>query len=107
MDWLIYYASWSLLLCGAFFCAVGGLGILRLPDFYSRQHAAGITDTLGASLVLIGLMLQAGLSLVCIKLGMILLFLLFTSPVATHTIAQAALQSGLKPKVADPEGDDA
>ena len=104
MDMLIYYASWFLLLCGAFFCAVGGLGILRLPDFYS-QHAAGITDTLGAALVLIGLMLQAGLSLVCIKLVMILLFLLFTSPVATHTIAQAALQSGLKPELAEKEGD--
>jgi multicomponent Na+:H+ antiporter subunit G len=105
MDILIYYTSWLLLLCGAFFCAVGGLGILRLPDFYSRQHAAGITDTLGAALLLIGLILQAGLSLVGIKLVMILLFLLFTSPVATHTIAQAALQSGLKPKLAEKERD--
>lgn len=63
MDSIIHYASWFLLSTGAFFCAVGGLGILRLPDFYSRQHAAGITDTLGSSLVLIGLMLQSGLSL--------------------------------------------
>ncbi len=99
MDSALHYASWFLLASGAFFCVVGGLGILRLPDFYSRQHAAGITDTLGSSLLLIGLMLQSGLSLNAAKLVMILLFLISTSPVATHAIAQAAKQSGLKPKV--------
>ena len=99
MDLIIYYASWALLSCGAFLCAVGGLGVLRLPDFYSRQHAAGITDTLGAAFVLIGLMLQSGFTLNAVKLVMILVFLLLTSPVATHAIAQAAKQSGLKPKV--------
>ncbi len=103
MEVIIYYASWFFLLCGAVFCAIGGLGILRLPDFFSRQHAAGITDTLGASLVLIGLMLEGGLSLITIKLMTILLFLLLTSPVATHAIAQAALQSGLKPQLTNEE----
>ena len=99
MEIIIYYASWALLSCGAFLCAVGGLGVLRLPDFYSRQHAAGITDTLGAAFVLIGLTLQSGFTLNAAKLVMILVFLLLTSPVATHAIAQAAKQSGLKPKV--------
>ena len=103
MDLIIYYASWALLSCGAFLCAVGGLGVLRLPDFYSRQHAAGITDTLGAAFVLIGLMLQSGFTLNAVKLVMILVFLLLTSPVATHAIAQAAKQSGLKPKVSAEE----
>ena len=103
MEIIIYYASWALLSCGAFLCAVGGLGALRLPDFYSRQHAAGITDTLGAAFVLIGLMLQSGFTLNAAKLVMILLFLLLTSPVATHAIAQAAKQSGLKPKVSAEE----
>ena len=103
MDLIIYYASWALLSCGAFLCAVGGLGVLRLPDFYSRQHAAGITDTLGAAFVLIGLMLQSGFTLNAAKLVMILVFLLLTSPVATHAIAQAARQSGLKPKVSAEE----
>ena len=103
MDLIIYYASWALLSCGAFLCAVGGLGVLRLPDFYSRQHAAGITDTLGAAFVLIGLMLQSGFTLKAAKLVMILVFLLLTSPVATHAIAQAAKQSGLKPKVSAEE----
>ena len=101
MDAVLHYASWTLLASGAFFCAVGGLGILRLPDFYSRQHAAGITDTLGSALILIGLMLQSGLSLNAAKLVMILLFLISTSPVASHAIAQAAKQSGLKPKVVE------
>lgn len=103
MDIIIYYASWALLSCGAFLCAVGGLGVLRLPDFYSRQHAAGITDTLGSAFVLIGLMLQSGFTLNAAKLVMILVFLLLTSPVATHAIAQAAKQSGLKPKVSAEE----
>ena len=99
MDLIVYYASWALLACGAFLCAIGGLGILRLPDFYSRQHAAGITDTLGSAFVLIGLMLQSGFSLNAAKLVMILIFLILTSPVATHAIAQAARQSGLEPQV--------
>ena len=103
MDLIIYYASWALLSCGAFLCAVGGLGVLRLPDFYSRQHAAGITDTLGSAFVVIGLMLQSGFTLSAAKLVMILVFLLLTSPVATHAIAQAAKQSGLKPKVSAEE----
>ena len=103
MDLIIYYASWALLSCGAFLCAVGALGVLRLPDFYSRQHAAGITDTLGSAFVLIGLMLQSGFTLNAAKLVMILVFLLLTSPVATHAIAQAAKQSGLKPKVSAEE----
>lgn len=103
METIIYYASWALLSCGAFLCAVGGLGILRLPDFYSRQHAAGITDTLGSAFVLIGLMLQSGFTLNAAKLVMILIFLILTSPVATHAIAQAAKQSGLKPQVTTEE----
>ena len=103
MDLIIHYASWALLSCGAFLCAVGALGVLRLPDFYSRQHAAGVTDTLGSAFLLIGLMLQSGFTLNAAKLVMILVFLLLTSPVATHAIAQAAKQSGLKPKVSAEE----
>ena len=61
MDFL-NIASWGLLLAGSFFCIVGGIGLIRLPDFFARIHGAGITDTLGASLVLAGLMVQAGLT---------------------------------------------
>jgi multicomponent Na+:H+ antiporter subunit G len=76
---------------------VGGVGVLRMPDFFTRLHAAGITDTLAAGLVLIGLMFQGGFSQVTIKLVLILIFLLFTSPTSSHALAKAALADGLQP----------
>ena len=93
--------SWVLLMIGSLLVITGALGMLRLPDFYTRMHAAGITDTLGADLILLGLMVQAGLSLVTVKLLLIGAFLFFTSPTSTHAIANAAFTSGLKPRVAD------
>ena len=90
-----------LMVAGAFFALVGGIGLIRLPDFYTRMHAAGITDTLGAGLVLIGLMFSGGLSLATVKLVMILTVLLLTSPTAGHAVARAALVNGLRPKLAE------
>ena len=90
-------ASWACLLLGSFFCIVGGIGLLRLPDFYTRMHGVGITDTLGAGLLLVGLMLQGGLSMVTVKLFLILLLVFLTGPASTHAVAKAALTSGLKP----------
>lgn len=89
--------SWVLLLAGSFFIVSGSLGLLRLPDVYSRMHAAGVTDTLGTGLFLGGLMVQGGLTLVTVKLLMILGFILFTSPTSTHALANAAFSSGAKP----------
>ncbi|MFQ5994378.1 MAG: monovalent cation/H(+) antiporter subunit G [Acidiferrobacterales bacterium] len=89
--------SWASLLAGGFLGVVGGVGILRFPDLFTRMHAAGITDTLGAALILIGLMLQAGWSLITAKLVLILIFLLFTSPTSTHTLAKAAIHGKLRP----------
>ena len=97
MEILVDIASWALLVSGGGFCVIGGLGLLRLPDVYARMHAAGITDTLGAGLVLAGLMLQGGLSLVTVKLFLILVFLLFTSPTSTYALANAAYRRGLAP----------
>jgi multicomponent Na+:H+ antiporter subunit G len=94
-------ASWILLMAGAFFCVVGGIGLHRLPDFFSRMHGAGITDTLGAGLVIFGLVLQAGFTLVAVKLLFILGLLWLTSPTATHAIAKAARASGLEPLTGD------
>lgn len=90
--------SWLLILGGGFFSVVGGVGIVRLPDFFTRLHGGGITDTLGAGMILVGLMLQAGFSLALFKLIMILGLLLVTSPTACHALAQAALAEGLQPK---------
>lgn len=83
---------------GGFLCISGGVGLFRFPDFFTRMHAASVTDTMGSGLVLIGLMLQAGLQwLVIAKLIFIMLFIFFTSPTASHALAKAALHAGLKP----------
>lgn len=89
--------SWALLVGGSIFAVIGGLGLLRLPDVYARMHATGITDTLGAGLILAGLMVQAGFTQVTIKLILILVFLLYTSPTSTFALANAAYSRGLKP----------
>jgi multicomponent Na+:H+ antiporter subunit G len=91
---------------GAFFCLVGGIGLVRMPDFYTRMHGASVTETLGAGFMLIGLMLQAGLTLVAVKLAMIGLLILFASPTATHALAKAALGSGLKPRLGKQPSDE-
>lgn len=97
MDLYIEIVSWALLLGGSFFLLIGAIGVLRMPDLYTRSHAAGITDTMGAILILFGLMVQGGFTLVTAKLLMILLFLLFTSPAASHALGNTAWSSGLKP----------
>ena len=95
--------SWICLVAGGALCAIGALGLVRMPDFYTRMHAASITDTVGAALMLCGMLLQAGYSLVSVKLLMIGLLLLFTSPTATHALAKAARARGLEPLLAPGE----
>ncbi len=89
--------SWVLIGIGSIFLVIGGVGLLRLPDMYTRMHAAGITDTMGAGMLVAGLIVQGGFSLVTVKLVLILVFIFFTSPTATHAVAKAALSSRLKP----------
>ena len=88
-------ASWVLLAGGAIFCVIGGVGVIRMPDFYTRTHAASIPDTMGAGMVLLGLMLQGGGWIVTVKLGFVLFLLLLTSPTAGHALIKAAYASGL------------
>ena len=97
MTALLDTLSWVLLTLGGLSVLIGGIGALRMPDLYTRMHAASVTDSLGAILVLTGIMLQAGLSLATIKLAAILLFLLLTSPTASNALASAALLAGKKP----------
>jgi len=111
--------SWICIVGGAFFCVVGGLGLVRLPDFYTRGHAAGVTDTMGAGLMLLGLMFQTegvdvaalghalaaldghhvadAIDLNLFKLLGIMAFLLITSPTSGHALGKAAFTQGLKP----------
>ena len=87
---------------GAFLVLSGGLGVLRFPDFFARMHAASITDTLAASLILLGLAFQIEPNLlVHSKLLFIFLFLMVTSPTAAHALAKSALHGGLDPNAND------
>ena len=107
MNLLIDIASWALLIAGSFMVIVGGIGLVRMPDFFTRLHPSGLIDTMGAALIVAGLILQAGFTQTSIKLALVVVFLLFTSPTATHAVAQAALARGLKPwtKAAHEEDD--
>lgn len=97
--------SWSEMLAGAFlvlggfFVLVGGVGMLRMPDLYTRMHAASVTETLGTMLVMLGLIILTGWTLASFKLFAILLFLLFTGPVASYAVANTALIAGVKPRL--------
>ena len=84
-------------LAGGYFLVVGGLGLVRLPDLYTRMHAAGVGDTLGVGLLMVGFMFLVDPGGVTLKLALVLLLLLLTGPVATHALAKAALHGGLRP----------
>ncbi len=86
-----------LLFIGCFFIVVASIGIIRFPDFYSRMHPAGKSDTLGQLLILSGLIVYEGFSLVSIKLLIIIIFIFIANPTATHSVAKAAYMGGVKP----------
>ena len=85
------------LLAGAAFLVIGAIGLVRLPDFFTRIHATGVIDTMGAGLVLAGLVILAGWALPAVKLALILGFMLLTGPTAAHALAKAALHGRLDP----------
>jgi multicomponent Na+:H+ antiporter subunit G len=97
--------SWVLLSLGGACVLIGGIGGLRLPNFYTRIHPASLTDTMATLLIFAGMMLQSGLSLPTLKLFAIMLFLLLTGPTATYALANAALLSGLRPDGTDEQAD--
>jgi multicomponent Na+:H+ antiporter subunit G len=97
--------SWGLLAVGGIMMIIGAIGMIRLPDVFARMHGAGIVDTLGLGAIMAGLMIQGGLTIVTVKLGLIVLFIAFTGPTATHALARAALHGGVTPQVDDPDTD--
>jgi multicomponent Na+:H+ antiporter subunit G len=101
MNGILEVIAGLLVISGSLFVLAGGIGALRMPDFYTRIHGASLTDSLGPVLVLGGLMIYAGLSLITVKLAAVMLFLMVTSPTATYALANAALLSGLKPEGAE------
>lgn len=99
MIWTLFIdsLSWISFLVGGFFLFVGSLGMVRLQDFWARLHAASILDSAGVGLILFGMMLQSGLTLITVKLIIIVIFLFLTGPTASHAVANAAFVSGSRP----------
>lgn len=106
MEALLDVLSWVAIVAGLFFMLVGTFGLMRMPDVYTRLHAAGMTDTMGAGFLLLGMVLQTVVYmmhgetsywLVLVRLVLVYAFLLFTSPIATHALARAGLAGGVEP----------
>ena len=97
LDALINVASVISLILGIFFILTGSIGILRLPDVFARIHAAGMIDTAGSAFIILGMILQSGLSLITAKLVFIGIFIFFTSPITGHVTANLARKKGLIP----------
>jgi multicomponent Na+:H+ antiporter subunit G len=96
---LIDALSWACILTGSFFTVVGAFGLVRMPEVFTRMHAASVIDTLGVGFLILGMALQAGLSLVTLKLFFLLALFFFTAPVVTHALARACLHEGIQPKL--------
>lgn len=101
LELVIEVLSWVLIVSGSVFSIIGAVGTLRFPDFWSRLHAASITDSAGMILLVAGMCLQAGPTLITVKLLVIGLFLFITGPTSTHAVANAALVTGLRPVEGD------
>jgi multicomponent Na+:H+ antiporter subunit G len=101
MTLAVELASWALILLGSFFTVVGSFGLVRMPEVFTRMHAASVTDTLGVGFLILGMSLQAGFGLVTLKLVFLLALFFFTGPVVTHALAQACLHEGIKPLLAE------
>ena len=89
--------SWVLIVTGGAFTIIGAVGQLRFPDFWARLHAASVSDSAGVILLIAGMCLQSGATLITVKLVVIGIFLFVTGATSTHATASAALVSGLKP----------
>lgn len=100
MNFILDALSWALLLMGCFLGLSGAIGIFRFKEFYSRAHAASVTDTLCVFCILLGLILQSGFNLVSVKIIFTLGLLWLTGPVASHALIRSAYETGLKPHLA-------
>jgi multicomponent Na+:H+ antiporter subunit G len=97
MAMVVEILSWAMILLGSFFTVTGAVGLVRMPDIFTRMHALSVVDTAGVGFLVLGMMLQAGFSLVSLKLLFILVLFFFAGPVITHGLAQAALHEKIDP----------
>jgi multicomponent Na+:H+ antiporter subunit G len=104
MEQAIDLLSWAALVGGGFFYVVGAIGLNRMPDIFTRMHAVSVSETLGVGLMTFGMLLQAGITLVAVKLIIIVVVMWATGAVATHALARAALHDGERPLLADDTG---
>ena len=95
---VVEIVSWMLILVGSAFTIIGAVGTLRFPNFWSRLHAASVSESAGMIFLVMGMCLQAGVTLVTVKLILIGAFIFITGPTSTHAVANAALMSGEKPE---------
>jgi len=96
--------SWAALLGGSFFYVVGAIGLHRMPDVFTRMHAVSVSESLGLGLLVFGMVLQAGFTLIAVKLIIIMVVLMWTGSAATHALARAALHDGERPLLQDESG---
>lgn len=87
----------GLLAAGLVFHAIAALGVLRMPDFYTRLHAVGKAETLGVLLTLSAIAVSTGLGLTTVKIAFVALFLMLANPTSTHALARAAHRMGVRP----------
>lgn len=113
MDMALEVLAWISIVAGLFFMLVGTIGVLRMPDVYTRLHAAGMTDTMGAGFLLLGMCFHTVAGMlhgethwwtVLVRLVLIYGFLLFTSPIASHALARAGIAGGVEPWTNESEG---
>jgi multicomponent Na+:H+ antiporter subunit G len=102
---VIDLASWTLILLGSFFTVAGALGLVRMPEIFTRMHAASVIDTVGVGFLILGMGLQAGFTLVTLKLVFLLALFFYIGPVVTHALAQACLHEGVEPMLAEDRRD--
>lgn len=96
---ILDYLSWAAIVIGSGFSLIGAVGIIRMPDVYTRIHAASLIETMGVGMILLGLGLQAGFTLITVKLFIIFAFLFFTNPTTTHALTRALYHAGVIPVV--------
>ena len=94
---VLYFSHLIFLFLGAFFSLIGAIGLIRMPDFFTKMHASSLIETLATGFILLGLMFESGFSLITVKLIFIGLLILFTGPTATHALARGAILRGLDP----------
>ncbi len=97
MEIYLSYFGYGCFLLGSFFMVTSGVGILRMPDFFSRLHPAGISDSIGLPLILLGILFNTEFGLITAKIVFIIVFSMLTSSTACHALSKSAWLSGQEP----------